>query len=206
MQRVVAYIDGFNLYYGLRAAGWRRYYWLDLRRLAENLLRPGQTLAAVRYFSARVQMVPADPDKPSRQQAYLDALETLPDLRVHYGYFLPKRRSCAACGAQWTTYEEKMTDVNIAVELLGDAQDDAFDTALIVSADSDLIGPVNALRRRFPARRVVTAFPPHRASKQLREVTAASFTIGRKTLSDSQFPDSVVKADGHAAIRPASWR
>ena len=153
-----------------------------------------------------MQQEPADPDKPSRQQAYLDALETLPDLRVHYGYFLQKRRSCAVCGAQWTTYEEKMTDVNIAVELLGDAQDDAFDTALIVSADSDLIGPVNALRRRFPARRVVTAFPPHRASKQLREVTAASFTIGRKTLSDSQFPDSVVKADGHAAIRPASWR
>ena len=55
MQRMIAYIDGFNLYYGLRAAGWRRYYWLDLRRLAENLLRPGQTLAAVRYFSARVQ-------------------------------------------------------------------------------------------------------------------------------------------------------
>lgn len=68
MQRVIAYIDGFNLYYGLRAAGWRRYYWLDLRRLAENLLRHGQTLAAVRYFSARVQQEPADSDKPSRQQ------------------------------------------------------------------------------------------------------------------------------------------
>ena len=206
MQRVIAYIDGFNLYYGLRATGWRRYYWLDLRRLAENLLRPGQTLAAVRYFSARVQQEPADPDKPSRQQAYLDALETLPDLRVHYGYFLPKRRSCAACGAQWTTYEEKMTDVNIAVELLGDAQDDAFDTAIIVSADSDLAGPMRKIRQRHPRKTVVIAFPPKRRSFRLMEDAAATFPIGRKTLSDSQFPDSVVKADGHAAIRPASWR
>lgn len=40
--RVGVYIDGFNLYYGGRGicgrsiAGWR---WLDLRKLAENLLR-----------------------------------------------------------------------------------------------------------------------------------------------------------------------
>ena len=68
MQRVIAYIDGFNLYYGLRAAGWRRYYRLDLRRLAENLLRPGQTLATVRYFSARVQREPAAPTSLRNQQ------------------------------------------------------------------------------------------------------------------------------------------
>ena len=54
LQRVAAYIDSFNLYYGLRSKGWRRYYWLDLRRLAERLLRPGQQLAAVRYFTTRV--------------------------------------------------------------------------------------------------------------------------------------------------------
>ena len=30
MERVSVYVDGFNLYYGLRSRGWRRYYWLDL--------------------------------------------------------------------------------------------------------------------------------------------------------------------------------
>ena len=54
LQRVAAYIDGFNLYYGLRSKGWRRYYWLDLHRLVERLLRPGQQLVAVRYFTTRV--------------------------------------------------------------------------------------------------------------------------------------------------------
>ena len=29
-QRVAVYIDGFNLYYGLKSKGWSRYYWLDL--------------------------------------------------------------------------------------------------------------------------------------------------------------------------------
>ena len=205
MQRVIVYIDGFNLYYGLRAAGLQRYYWLDLRRLAENLLRPGQTLAAARYFSARVQPDPTNPDKPARQQTYLDALETLPDLRIHYGYFLPKPRSCAARGTQWTTYEEKMTDVNIAVELLGDAQDDAFDTAVIVSADSDLAGPVRRIRQRHPLKKVVIAFPPKRRSFRLAEEATAAFPIWRKTLSDSLLPDRVVKADGHVVSRPSGW-
>ena len=34
MSRVVAYVDGFNLYFGLRSKGWKKYYWLDLCALA----------------------------------------------------------------------------------------------------------------------------------------------------------------------------
>ena len=116
--RVVAYVDGFNLYYGLKSKGWQRYYWLDVRHLAENLLRPGQSLEAVRYFTARIRPQPNDPGKPARQDTYLQALATLPDLRIHYGYYLAKNRRCSQCGAAWQTHEEKMTDVNMAVEML----------------------------------------------------------------------------------------
>ena len=206
MQRVIVYIDGFNLYYGLRDAGLQRYYWLNLRRLAENLLKPWQTLAAVRYFFAIVRPEPNDPNKPLRQEAYLDALGTLPDFHFHYGHFLPKPRFCSACGAQWTTYEEKMTDVNIAVELLCDAQDDAFDTAVIVSGDSDLVGPVKAVRRRFPDKRVIIAFPPERnRSKELKEASDRFFTIRPNKLRESLFPERVIRADGHAVVRPSKW-
>ena len=119
MQRVVVYIDGFNLYYGLRAKGWQRYYWLDLYRLSDNLLRPRQRLVAVRYFTARVSPESRDPDKPIRQSAYLEALDTLPNLCIHYGYHQVKKIICHQCGATRKTYEEKMTDVNIAMEVLG---------------------------------------------------------------------------------------
>ena len=43
-QRVIAYIDRFNLYFGLRESGLRRCYWLNLRAFAESLLRSGQVL------------------------------------------------------------------------------------------------------------------------------------------------------------------
>ena len=205
MQRVMVYVDGFNLYFGLRSKGWRRYYWVDLRRLAENLLRSEQTLIAVRYFSARISARPGRLDKRKRQVTYLEALETLPDLHIHFGHYLAKPQRCNACGATWDTHEEKMTDVNIAVELLGDAQDDSFDMAMILSGDSDLATAVQAVRRRYPAKRVVIAFPPARDSVQLRKVASGWFRIGRKTLKDSQFPDRVVKADGFVLKRPEEW-
>ena len=201
----MVYIDGFNLYFGLRSKGWRRYYWADLRRLAENLLRSEQRLVAVRYFSARISARPGNPNKRKRQATYLEALETLPDFHIHFGHYLAKPQRCNACGATWDTHEEKMTDVNIAVELLGDAQDDAFDMAMILSGDSDLATAVQAVRRRYPAKRVVIAFPPARDSAQLRKVASGWFRIGRKTLKDSQFPDRVAKTDGFVLKRPEEW-
>ena len=99
-----------------------------------------------------------------------------------------------------------MTDVNIAVELLGDAQDDVFDTAIIISGDSDLTGPVTAIRSRYSNKQVIVAFPPDRVSKQLRQVATASFVIGRKKLDDCQLPDRVIRSDGYILKRPPSRR
>ena len=206
IQRVAVYIDGFNLYYGLRSKGWRRYYWLDLRRISESLLRPGQELAVVRYFTTRVSPEPHDPGRAVRQNTFLEALETLRDLHIHFGKYIPKPERCLNCGAVWQTYEEKMTDVNIAVEMLGDAMDDAFDTAIVVSGDSDLTGPIAALRTRYPNKSVIVAFPPDRASKQLRQSATASFTIGRRKLAASQLPERVARGDGYVLTRPPSWR
>ena len=149
MQRVTVYIDGFNLYYGLQDKKWQRYLWLDVRRLSENLLHPGQSLVTVRYFTAKVLPDPNRPNRQRQQEIFLEALGMLPDVSIHLGYYLRKKKQCPKCGNEIWIYEEKMTDVNIASELLGDAQDNVFDTAIIVSADSDLAGPVTTVLRRY---------------------------------------------------------
>lgn len=206
MQRVAVYVDGFNLYHGLRAKGWRRYYWLNLREMATRLLTPHQRLVLVRYFTARVMAEPEDPRKPDRQAAYLEALETLPDLHIHYGRYARRWRRCTACGARWITYEEKLTDVNVAVELLGDAHGNVFDTALVVSADGDLAGLIGAIPKRFSNKRAVVAFPPGRHSTDLRHAAAASFSIGRQVFRDSQLPKRVTTANGYEVTRPPGWQ
>jgi uncharacterized LabA/DUF88 family protein len=46
-------------------------------------------IAKVKYFTARVSGVP-DRDAPKRQNAYLSALRTVPEIEVHFGNFLSK--------------------------------------------------------------------------------------------------------------------
>ena len=207
MQRTIFYIDGFNLYYGIRSKSWKRYYWLDVARLAGALLLPNQSLVATRYFTARVvSRGLRDAGKKRRQDAYLAALATLPGVSIYYGYFARKRRNCRICGSSWWTYEEKMTDVNMSVRILSDADADRFDAAVIVSGGGDLTGPIEEVRTRYPDKRMVVAFPPGGKANSLRNAASAYFTIGRDALRDSQLPDTIVKPDGYSLSRPDSWR
>ena len=94
MQRVTVYIDGFNLYYGLRDKNWQRYYWLDVHRLSEKLLLPNQVLVEVHYFTSKVDPASSHPGKFTRQGTFLEAIEMLQNVSIHYGYHLPKTLSC----------------------------------------------------------------------------------------------------------------
>jgi uncharacterized LabA/DUF88 family protein len=203
MPRVIAYIDGFNLYFGLRESKLNRFYWLNVREVVAHLLKPSQTLEHVRYFTA---VVPTPPDKNRRQAVYLEVLRTLPDLSIHLGHYLAQDVTCRQCGHVHTTHHEKMTDVNIGTEMLTDAFTDRFDLALLISADSDLVGPVQKVRQLFPQKRVAVICPPARHSNALKRVANAYLHLDRATLAQSVFPDHVVKADGFVLQRPAEWR
>jgi uncharacterized LabA/DUF88 family protein len=202
MERVVAYIDGFNLYFGLRSKGWRRYYWLNIRTLAENLLKPNQRLLLTKYFTARIA---GPPDKEKRQSTYIEALETLSNFQIVYGKYQLNPRQCSQCGFEDEVPNEKMTDVNIAVEILKDAYQDAFDAALLISADSDLVPPVNAVKELFPSKRVVVASPPGRYSFGLANSASRSFVISRRNIAKSLLPEEIKKADGYVLRRPSLW-
>lgn len=204
MQRVAAYIDGFNLYFGLKAAGLKRCYWLDLVALVESLLKPGQQQVATHYFTARIRDNHRNAADRKRQSAYLEALALGP-VGIQYGHYLEKPRQCRGCQQTWTDYEEKMTDVNLAIQLFTDAFDDVFDVALIVSGDSDLTTPIRRVRARFPTKRVIVAFPPNRHSAELKRAAHGYLTIGEDKLRASQLPEQLTKPDGYVLSRPASW-
>jgi uncharacterized LabA/DUF88 family protein len=203
MERVVAYIDGFNLYFGLKSSHWRRYYWLNLQSLSQSLLQAGQTLECTKYFTARII---DPPDKQRRQNIFLEALNTVEGIRIFYGKYQLNPRQCRKCGFEEKVPSEKMTDVQIAVELLADAFQDTFDTALVISADSDLTPPIRMVRQLFPKKKIVIAFPPNRSSKELAKAAHSHLVIGRATLARSVFPSEVWKSDGYVLQCPPSWK
>lgn len=203
MQRAISYIDGFNLYYGLKSQSWERYLWLDVQALSRNLLKPHQTLVHTNYFTARISR-PADEVK--RQSTYIEAIQSLPAVSVSLGHYLTSPRTCHKCGFTFDLSQEKMTDVNIAVRLLEDAFRDAFDTAPLISADSDLIAPLTAVKRLFPSKRIIVACPPGRYSAALCRAGHGFLKIGHGSIEKSQFPEEVRTASGFVLRRPALWK
>lgn len=83
--RTYVYIDAFNLYYGALAN--TPYKWLDLEKFCDGILSPKNEVRKIKYFTARVKPSIADPGQPTRQAAYLKALQTLSCVQVVYGHF-----------------------------------------------------------------------------------------------------------------------
>ena len=60
--RTIVYVDGFNFYYGsVRRTPWK---WLDPVALFRKVLGAQNTLVKIKYFTARIQPSPNDPNRP----------------------------------------------------------------------------------------------------------------------------------------------
>lgn len=149
--KTCVYIDAFNLYYG--ALKGTRYKWLDVSRLC-RLLLPKNQVVRIHYFTARLSARPNDPGQPLRQQLYLRPLQTIPNLTITYGHFLSQevmmRVADPAPGqpryVKVIKTEEKGSDVNIATLLLRDGYNGCYETAVLISNDSDLALPLQIVR------------------------------------------------------------
>ena len=201
-ERLIVYIDGFNLYHGMHDTFGRSTLWLDLVALAQSF-RPAQRLVKVKYFTAPVV---DEPDAQARQAIYLQALTRLyPDtFEVHWGRYQARKSSCRNCGYSFTRYEEKETDVSIAVELVSDAAANFMETAFIVSADSDLAPAVKAAQKLNSQLFIAAAFPPRRFSSSLKALMPASFPIGERKLRANQLPE-LIEIESHVHERPEKW-
>lgn len=228
-KRVIAYIDGFNLYYGIRAASrdsdrlWlinggdpsqclgRSLYWLDVRKLVLSQLQKHQELAAIKYFSApRIvpKRVVVNPDEfvesNERQRLYLEGIRTLAQVEVVLGWYAEKDPWRCECGIQTPVFEEKVTDVNIAVHLLEDAYHDRYDQAMVLSADADLVPAVQAAKRA--GKEVILVLPPGRKRAQhLRNVASHTRNIKIRSVRQMLLPERIDAGHGRTIACPVRW-
>jgi uncharacterized LabA/DUF88 family protein len=199
--RVSVYIDGFNLYFGMMDAGFKACKWLNVEKLVRNYLTSNQELIEIKYFTSRITN---NPQKQKRQTTYLEAIDTT-EVKIIYGLYKAKQIECENCGHNWNISNEKMTDVNIATHLIIDAFQNKYDTAILISGDSDLVPPIKAVHQHFPNKVVSVFFPPNRHNNTVAGASKGSQIIGRKKLIDSQFEENVRKRDGFILHKPSEW-
>ena len=214
MERVNFYVDGFNFYHGLKRlrntdSDWQKCYWLDFIKFFQYFIGENQILQKVYYFTAP----PLQLDKSNRQSNLFEANKLLNGNRfeVVKGQFYEKQVTCKVCKAKYTIAEEKRTDVNIAVRMLGDCSIDNVDTLVLVSADSDIIPPLQFIKENYPNKKIRVYFPPDLSSgalsNLLREDNKKVVRLGKSKgkFLNSIMPDDVT-ADGFTFSIPAKWK
>jgi len=207
--KTMVYVDGFNLYYG--AVKRTPYKWLNILALC-NFLLPKNQIIGIKYFTAPVTARPNDPDQPNRQQIYLRALRTIPNLDIIYGHFLEHVISMPLANpvpggqkhARVIKTEEKGSDVNIASHLINDGHKRRYDAAILISNDSDLAEPIKIVRNELKFPVGVLNPIPDKPSHELRKYATFVKPIRKGVLSASQFPPILQDSIG-TFYKPPSW-
>jgi len=216
MKRTIVYIDGYNLYYRLLRGTTDK--WLDLYAFSKGLLNDDHDIVEVKYFTSMVLPYPYDAASVERQNVYLQAIATNPKVRVILGYYskkpavLPARSaSCRECVearrgfVRVFKFEEKRTDVNMAVSAVRDAARNAADAFVLVTGDSDQVATVFAVRKDF--KKQVLVFDPHESiCDDLKRAATYYKAVPRDLPAKCHLPLSVSGADGRAVVCPLAWR
>jgi len=131
------YIDGFNTYGAIGDLRLNHLKWISYRRLS-RMVDPGTSSQTIKLFSAIPQ---GNPDRQRRHDKFLEACRS-EGVEVILGHFKQKtikcKNGCPRTNREFVAWEEKETDVNLAIHLVRDVIVGSVDRAVIFSTDSDI--------------------------------------------------------------------
>jgi len=132
MERVCVFIDGSNLYHGVKEILPDDH--LDIAKLITWLVGNRQ-LTRTYYYNVPISPQ-HNPTGASAQQRFFGALNRIPYLQIRLGRLEPR-------GA---VFVEKGVDVGIAVDMLSMGFRNLYDTAILVSSDGDFAHAIHEVQ------------------------------------------------------------
>ena len=214
-KRTIVYVDGSNLYYGMLRG--TPHKWLNIKAFAKKLLLPEYRIDAVKYFTSRVIDKTDGCHRAERQARYLDALSSQ-GIQVFEGYYRVRverleaiERPCKSCSfvthpgyVRGIRTSEKLTDVNMATELLKDAYENRADAFVLISGDADFAPALRVVR--YSTGHSVIVFNPQKSiSNELRRYATFYRNIPQGFADGCRLPDSFETDKGQTIRCPAEW-
>lgn len=175
VKRVIAFVDGQNLYHAAKDCFAYHYPNYDIRLLAEAVcaMRTQWTLSQVRFYTG----VP-----PMAEDAFWHTFWQAKLLAMN-------RQKIYTFKRQTRNRTEKGIDVQIAIDAIRSAHNGAADVLLIFSQDQDLSGVVNVVKTiaREQSRwiQVACAFPYHPTAPNSRGINNSEWIRIDRALYDA---------------------
>jgi uncharacterized LabA/DUF88 family protein len=145
MDRVIAFIDGSNFYFGCKDSGVHAPW--DLVSLASELAGKNRTLVRVYYYNARSRPFDKGKEQLKSEEKFYNYLREQDYLTVRLGRLE---------GSNTGTHQ-KGVDVLLVQDLLTLTFCDAFDCAILITNDGDFASVIEEIKSR--GRQVEVAFP-----------------------------------------------
>ncbi len=138
-KRVAIYIDGSNFYYKLRDLEVPNTTYFNYGGLSEWLARD-RVIISKRYYIGVVRAKENDEKgqmlRKNQQRLFNHLGSSVQGFIVKQGYLMKNDG----------VYHEKGVDVKIAVDLLVGAYENMYDTAILISSDTDLIPAIQKIK------------------------------------------------------------
>ncbi len=150
-ERVFIIIDGSNFYHRLKELELKNLLGFDYKKFSDFLLGKERTVILKKYYIGAIRTVEGEPksfELWKNQRRLIGQLQKA-GFEIGFGHMLktPKYTSLrSATTGQSNRYHEKGVDVLMAVDLLAGAYEDLYDTAILVSSDTDLIPALDKAR------------------------------------------------------------
>lgn len=140
-ERVAIYIDGSNLFYKLRAYPFQIPHLTHFNyRAFAQFLAQKRTIVFCNYY---IGVVRAKQNNKKGQQLRSEQQRLFAHLQSAEQRFCLKKGYIMNTNG---TYHEKGVDVQLAVDLLVGAYENIYDTAILVSSDTDLIPAIKKVQ------------------------------------------------------------
>lgn len=208
MRRVVAYIDGFNMYHSINNSLGDDYKWIDYRKIVESYLWDGDDLIDIFLFSAEPKW---NPERLIRHRSFMDVMSKYSWIRVINGNYSSvvrnfewekmdvvdrKTREVLRVRVQpknfsYTTFEEKQTDVNISLYILEWAFKNYYDKAIVFSGDSDIAPAILMAKQHFPNKKFKWILPINWKGRVISRSCDDTRILNEQILLNSRLPDDI---------------
>lgn len=204
--RVYAYFDGSNFYhYCLQSYGIKNINFFDLTNQVINLNT--EKIVKIKYFNCPLSQQDY-PENYPKQQKFFEDLRKTPLVELLFGNMVKRplgkiNINCPVCGHQKSEslncplckrridikqcfkFIEKGVDVKLAIQMLVDATDDKYDTALLFSSDADYSPAIKYIIKTLN-KGIIYCYFPYRKTNELMQVCTGKRLITKDMVIRSQ--------------------
>ncbi|MBE5075008.1 NYN domain-containing protein [Erythrobacteraceae bacterium E2-1 Yellow Sea] len=193
--RAGIYVDGYNLYHAIEKLGEPWLKWVCLWKLGEKIALKERARLVRAVFCTAVPNHTSDGSK-ERHMLYNAALRArgVEVIAGHHVWDDDRKK-----------HSEKQSDINVALSLICDAEDDKVDVAILLSADSDQAATARFFADRHSQKRLILAAPPGKPVPQKATPFCSDHFVISKMMIDECALPALIQGKASAISRPTAY-